>query len=417
MVPIVQDSETRRVPASYFMGTGGNASAISFQAHGSLNNSHTGKLVMNMGGQARLAQRSTATAGIAGRWKILMEPPVAPRQAEFQLKFLYGESPADGQTFSIWGQTFTFRDTATETYDIQIGSDDADTSSNIFLKFNTLGGYILIQVNNETVSDGRIYTLRAGQYFPGESGNALNFSSGTGAFTLVGQTLTGKNNDLDNVGKTLFTVSKYSNGNSYTHDITLGHVLHDPTSAYGIRYGNYRWPATAAYMLGNLHLYLAADTSFQSNFSHDWNNDTLFEIKEADVPTDPQQNVSVTANPYSPVSVSIDTVQEPVIPQPGFVIHPLLGVLKSVGGNTAEIDNGRMFRVRLATDSEPVVFDAGIPVTLENRLLVPTNNGEVRRELIETSNDGYFANGIFCALEEASPGSDVLVEWIKLIGH
>lgn len=415
MVPLVQDGQTRQVPAGYF-GGGSSAPEITFPAHSSLTVADVGKLVMNAGGLARVAQKAPSLPGQAGKWTLSVQTPKAPQQAEFSFRFLQGQSIVDGHTFSLFGITFTFRNSPTQPYDIQIGSTDAETGMLLTEKLAGTDDKAFLLVKSEDLEGETIHTLRAGSSYPGTLGDYPNFTSGTGAFTLISQTINGKNNDLDFINQFVLSYGKNDNDNHYSGNITLGQILHMVTATQGTLIGTYRWPATVAEMLENLRLFLSAEPTFGFIFSV--TPGIRLEINELTIPQGSNGAAYLEISPSTPVPVSLNTLEESQGSQTGFVIHPVLGVLKGLDGSgLARLDSGRLFKVRLADDSEPVVFDPEIPVKMEHRMLIATDNGEVTAESNESDEETLFTNGVFLAMEEAAPGNELLVEWIKMIGH
>ena len=386
---------------------------FSFPPHSSLTTNDKGKLVMNMDGAACVANLTPGIEGSQGIWDISIPAIMVPPQtAEFNIKLSNSIVPTDGEQFTMFGQTFYFKNVAGGGTEITIGATPADTRANMVSIFTALASTesIFLWQYKETANTigGWRFTIAAGTQFPGEKGNnAINFASGSAAITLLGQAQEGLNNDLDLVNDVMFEIN-YNNG---FFNVSLGTVLKQSTAVDGFLSGGYRWPDSDNGTAANLLAALQADEGINNYFelSTVEADDTVYvRIEERNEPTNDTGTSTIISNPGTPVVYVVNGIQLSKIGTSDYISYPYLGVLASISSGIAKIDNGRVFKVKLAASSAPVSFDPGMPSNQDGRVLMGANNGEVT--LLVPDDENVLQAGLFMALSEAMPGEEVWVE-------
>lgn len=377
--------------------------AVSMAAHPSLTDAQRGLVVANVGGVARLATVSGGNAGTPGRWTVTVNDPVfnPPTQAVLSLQFV--SNPADADTFTFFGEFFRFVTAAPSmATEIQIGTTAADTAANTAA---VLGAFDTEQYTTvyEAPTTVKINTQ---DLLAGARGNTPGFAADTSDLTCNILTV-GADNDMANAGAQIVYWQK--NGSS-TYGVSMGDIC-APTAPSGTPLGGYKWPVNTTEAAANLHYALTHRAEFLAEFTASVTGNVV-EIDELTAPPDwPTTLVSEGSYPY-PVSI----MEYSQAPKPPYVQDVVLGPLLYVRSGRAYFSPAVLWQVKLADDSDPVVFDEAAAAP-GPRLLSFADNGMVRAGfLYDYNEEGYYGNGVLLALEEGGPGSTILAQRIFISG-
>jgi hypothetical protein len=388
-------------------GTTTKVGLVEFLADTTLTSSDIGKIVVNIDGKAKVASTVPGAAGQFGKWQFSCLPITPPIQAKYELELT--AQPNAGDTFKIGDISFKFvSGPVGAAGQIEIGSSLSQTLDNCEASISYMPNYF---ENVAQLAAPKI-GFSAGNMLPGEIGNVYFYpETAPVSFNI---TSAGQHNDFYQLDSFVihFEASERGGHVNIDGDLKLSDIL-ALGAPNGTQIGQYKWPTNGDQLGENIVWALNSNNDFSSRFNCSKLSSNLFEIAENTFGYGADITQHATP-PYVFNSLTQTQLWEEYIPD--IVNEVVLGRLEQLNTSTgkAYINPNRIFKVKLSAGTT-ITFDTSIHSDPLSRLLMFGNNGEAVNFTQMQPSHGP-GNGFLMALQEGTPGDEIWVDRVYILG-